>query len=51
MSTKKDAVIRYLTFYFKILFDKAGIIWNESNDADIEYLVDMIINASKEVQK
>jgi len=49
MSTKKDAIIRYLTFYFQILFEKAGIIWDESNDADIEYLVDMIIDAAKEV--
>ncbi len=51
MSTKRDFAIYYLTFYFKLLFQKAGIQWDISNDADIEQLVDLIIYAAAELQK
>lgn len=49
MSTKRDEAIRYLSWYFKLLFDSSGICWDESNDADIECIIDLIIDASKEV--
>ena len=48
MSTKRDNAIRYLTWYLKLLFQKAGMEWDESNDADIECLIDLIIDAAKE---
>ena len=49
MSTKRDNAVRYLAWYFKLLFKKAGICWDESNDAAIECLVELIIDAVKEV--
>ena len=48
MTTKRDFAIYYLTFYFKLLFQKAGLQWDISNDADIEHLIDLIINAAAE---
>lgn len=48
MTTKRDFAIYYLTFYFKLLFQKAGMQWDISNDADIEQLIDLIIEAAAE---
>lgn len=48
MATKRDAAIHYLSWYFRILFTKAGFCWDESNNADIECLIDLIIDAVKE---
>ena len=48
MTTKRNFAIYYLTFYFKLLFQKAGLHWDISNDADIEQLIDLIINAAAE---
>lgn len=48
MSTKRDNAIYYLTWYLKLLFRKAGMQWNESNDADIECFVDLIIDTVEE---
>ena len=49
--TKKENAIRYLTWYFKLLFEKAGLQWDIFNDADIEHLVNLIIDATTEQQK
>ncbi|HHU17218.1 MAG TPA: hypothetical protein GXZ70_03200 [Clostridiales bacterium] len=48
MRTKRDFAIYYLTFYFKLLFQKTGLQWTIFNDADIKQLIDLIINASTE---
>ena len=48
MSTKRDNAVRYLTWYFKLLFQKAGMEWDESNDGDVECLIDLIIDAAAE---
>ena len=48
MSTKRDKAVRYLTWYLKLLFEMAGICWDESNDADVECIVDFIIDAAAE---
>ena len=48
MSTKRDNAIRYLTWYLRLLFDKAGLQWDDSNDGDIECLIDLIIDAAAE---
>ena len=48
MSTKRDRAINYLYWYFKTLFTKAGFCWDESNDSDIECLIDLIIDAAAE---
>lgn len=45
---KRDAAVQYLAWYFKLLFEMAGLEWDASNDADIECFVDFIIDASKE---
>ena len=50
MSIKRDAAIRYLVWYLKLLFEKSGLQWDESNDADVGCIVDFIIDASKEVE-
>lgn len=51
MSTKRDEAIRYLSRYFKLLFDLSGICWDESNDADIECIIDLIIDAAAEERR
>ncbi len=48
MSMKKDKAINHLRWYFKTLFIKAGFCWDEYNDADIECLINLIIDAAKE---
>jgi len=48
MSTKRDKAIRYLTWYLRLFFDKAGLQWDDSNDGDIECLIDLIIDAAAE---
>jgi len=48
MSTKRDEAIRYLVWYLKLLFEKAGLQWDASNDGDVECLIDLIIDAAKE---
>lgn len=48
MSTKRDEAVRYLAWYFRLLFKKAGLEWDASNDADVECIVDLIIEAVKE---
>jgi hypothetical protein len=47
----KESAIRYLSWYFKLLFQKTGIQWDVSNDSDIECLVDLIIDAAVEKLK
>ena len=47
----KESAIRYLSWYFKLLFQKAGIQWDVSNDSDIECFVDLIIDAAVEKLK
>ncbi len=47
----KESAIRYLVWYFKFLFQKAGMQWDESNDSDIECIVDLIIDAAVEKLK
>mgnify|MGYP001010802786 CR=1 FL=1 len=46
MSTKRDEAIRYLSWYLKLLFEKADLQWDASNDADIECIIDLIIDAA-----
>ena len=48
MSIKRDKAINHLRWYFKTLFIKAGFCWDEYNDADIECLIDLIIDAAAE---
>ena len=47
----KESAIRYLVWYFKILFAKTGMQWDESNDGDIECFIDLIIDAAVEKLK
>jgi hypothetical protein len=47
----KESAIHYLSWYFKILFQKTGMQWDESNDGDIECLIDLIIDAAVEKLK
>lgn len=47
----KESAIRYLSWYFKLLFQKTGMQWDESNDADIECFIDLIIDAAVEKLK
>jgi len=47
----KESAIRYLAWYFKLLFEKSGIQWDISNDSDIECIVDLIIDAAVEKLK
>lgn len=42
----RESAIRYLVWYFKTLFEKAGMYWDDSNDGDIECIVDLIIDAA-----
>lgn len=48
MSEKRETAVYYLSWYFRILFQRSCMRWSESNDADIEYLVDLIIDAVRE---
>jgi hypothetical protein len=47
----RESAIRYLVWYFKMLFEKAGMYWDDSNDGDIECIVDLIIDAAVEKLK
>ena len=45
---KRDVAVQYLCWYFRLLFDKAGLQWDTSNNDDVECIVDLIIEAVKE---
>ncbi len=51
MSTNRDNAVRYLKWYLKLLFQKASMEWDESNDADIECIIDLIIDAAAEERR
>lgn len=46
--TKRDEAVRYLAWYFKLLFEMSGLEWDASNDGDVECIVNLIIEAVKE---
>ena len=44
-NAKRDMAVKKLKFYFRILFEKAGLGWTPDNDSEIEFLIDEIIGA------
>ena len=43
----RDGAKRTLVFYFKLMAEKAGIPWNNDNTAEVEGIVDDILDAAK----
>jgi Mg2+ and Co2+ transporter CorA len=44
---KEGTATDLLTYYFKTLFKSSGLEWNSDNDAEIEALIEAIIESSK----
>lgn len=36
----------YMVHYFKVLFERSGINWNEDNESEIESMVEAIVAAA-----
>jgi hypothetical protein len=49
MPSARKRVTALLSHYFRILFEKAGLSWDEDNQAEIECLVDEIFNEIEQV--
>ena len=37
-----------LTYYFRLLADKAGVMWDSDNDSEVRQIVDALLNAAHE---
>lgn len=44
---KRTYAKRYLTHYFRLLAKASGIQWDSDNEAEVECIVDFIIDTTK----
>jgi len=43
---KKREALKLMQYYFRLIAKKAGVNWNRDNDAEIEAMLDYIIDAA-----
>lgn len=45
---KREEAKRMMKYYFGLIAKRAGVTWDSDNDVEIEAIIDLIIDASKE---
>lgn len=43
----RDEAVKTLQYYFRRAFEAGGLKWDFDNDAEIEYIVDMLMQATE----
>lgn len=48
---KREEAKRMFRYYFRLIAKQSGINWDSDNEAEIDYAIDLLIEASKEEVK
>jgi len=44
----KDEAVHLAQYYFRLIFQKDGVRWDEDNDSEIALIVDRIVDAARD---